>query len=377
MFSQLSSNKLRLHTVTRLFWRNSAICNFTTKSDRQQSTSSIKGYTAFLSSFVLLLSKKRKDRRKETHNLVVIKVIGCCVLLVSVFFSSFSSFFQQETRKEKQKKTPHKQTQLHVANTWLATTSQAAFVLHCSERAYHSFFTFAPRCLWESRQAWKLEIWAEKWTRDGKLSSSSVTDKKIAWVVFSRQTIDTHTNQHYTHHSTRPNKHIKKRKTQREERRMGNRSTNKQRDSMRLSQPTLSSLSSSLPTKNQQTTEKKQPWGVSVLLTACLCPSTFLLAPSQQLGQEATTNRQDGSHGISFLPNSLLLRRLSLLLVLPIGEPPSILCHPKQQPSLKVERQVLPHHQHHFQPTPSLFILLHSSSILLHKPSHSILHTAS
>ena len=85
MFSQLSSNKLRLHTVTRLFWRNSAICNFTKKSDRQQSTSSIKGYTVFLSSFVLL-SKKRKDRRKETHNLVVIKVIGCCVLLVSVFF---------------------------------------------------------------------------------------------------------------------------------------------------------------------------------------------------------------------------------------------------------------------------------------------------
>ena len=141
-------------------------------------------------------------------------------------------FFLLSTRKKKgEAKENTTQTNTAARRQHLTVESQAAFVLHCSERAYHSFFTFAPRCLWESRQAWKLEIWAEKWTRNGKLSCSSVTDKKIAWVVFSRQTIDTHTNQHYTHHSTRPNKHIKKRKTQREERRIGNHSTNKQRDS--------------------------------------------------------------------------------------------------------------------------------------------------
>ena len=114
-------------------------------------------------------------------------------------------------------------------------------------------------------------------------------------------------------------------------------------------------------------------------LTYCLLvsPPTFLLAPSQQLGQEATTNRQDGSHGISFLPNSLLLRRLSLLLVLPIGEPPSILCHPKQQPSLKVERQVLPFSTSISTHTlslhsPPLFLDTSPQTLSLHS-SHSLL----
>ena len=67
MFSQLSSNKLRLHTVTRLFWRNSAICNFTKKSDRQQSTSSIKGYTVFLSSFVSSFKEKKRQKEGNTQ----------------------------------------------------------------------------------------------------------------------------------------------------------------------------------------------------------------------------------------------------------------------------------------------------------------------
>ena len=146
MFSQLSSNKLRLHTVTRLFWRNSAICNFTKKSDRQQSTSSIKGYTVFLSSFVsLFFQRKERDRRKETHNLVVIKVIGCCVLLVWCFLLNL---FLLSTRNKKGESKRKHHTNKHscTSPTLDFIESQAAFVLHCSERAYHSFFTFAPRC---------------------------------------------------------------------------------------------------------------------------------------------------------------------------------------------------------------------------------------
>ena len=252
----------------------------------------------FLSSFVSSFKEKKRQKEGNTQPCGYQGDRLLCVACECFLF--LPSFNKKQERRSKRKHHTNKHS--CTSPTLDFVESQAAFVLHCSERAYHSFFTFAPRCLWESRQAWKLEIWAEKWTRNGKLSCSSVTDKKIAWVVFSRQTIDTHTNQHYTHHSTRPNKHIKKRKTQREERRMGNRSTNKQRDSERLSQPTLSSLSSSLPTKNQQTTEKKQPWGVSVLLTACLCP-THLPSRSFSTTWPRSNDKQTGWLSWHLLPS--------------------------------------------------------------------------
>ena len=142
-------------------------------------------------------------------------------------------------------------------------------------------------------------MWAKKWTRNGKVSSTTMTDKKIAWVVFSRQTIDTHPNQRYTHHSTRPNKHIKKREDTKRREKDGKPFY---KQTMRLSQPTLSSLSSSLPTKNQQTTEKKQPWGVIVLLTACLCP-THLPSRSFSTTWPRSNDKQTGWLSWHLLPS--------------------------------------------------------------------------
>ena len=112
------------------------------------------------------------------------------MLLVSVFFGSL--LFQQEKRRnlEKHHTNKHSCTSPTLDFT---TKVKLRLYLHCSERAYHSFFTFAPRCWRESRRVWKLEMWAEKWTRNGKVSSRSVTDKKIAWVcIFSSDHRYTH-----------------------------------------------------------------------------------------------------------------------------------------------------------------------------------------
>ena len=158
MFSQLSLLKLRLHTVTRLFWRNSAICNFTKKSDRQQSTSSIKGYTVFLSSFVSSFKEKRK-RQKEGNtqpcgyqgDRLLCVACECCL-----FF-----FFLLSTRKKKRRSKRKHHTNKHSCTSPtldFTTKVKLRLYLHCSERAYHSFFTFAPRCWQIGRNEWKWRV---------------------------------------------------------------------------------------------------------------------------------------------------------------------------------------------------------------------------
>ena len=130
MFSQLSLIKLRLHTVTRLFWRNSAICNFTKKSDRQQSTSSIKGYTVFLSSFVSSFKEKEKTEGRKHTTLWVIKVIGCCVLLVSVVFFFF--FLLQKEKRKGEAKENTTQTNTAARRQHLTLQQKSSCVCTCT-----------------------------------------------------------------------------------------------------------------------------------------------------------------------------------------------------------------------------------------------------
>ena len=125
-----------------------------------------------------------------------------------------------------------------------------------------------------------------------------MTDKKIDWVVFSRQTIDTHTNQRYTHHSTRPNKHIKKRKTQREERRMGNRSTNNE------TQPAHTIIPLFLLTNKKPTNNRKETALGCECLTYCLLvshPPSFSLLLNNLAKKQRQTDRMALMASPSFL----------------------------------------------------------------------------
>jgi len=71
----------------------------------------------FLSSFVSSLKEKERDRRKETHNLVGYQGDRLLCVACECFLISLLPSFNKKKERRSKRKTPHKQTQLHVANT--------------------------------------------------------------------------------------------------------------------------------------------------------------------------------------------------------------------------------------------------------------------